>query len=124
MDKCAARWRSTASSEGVRVRKLREARGWSIETLAQKAGVSVKTVGRIERGKTEDPRASTIQRASASRPRGCGGRDPRGPAGRRRRQRPSWIASRRSSTSCSGAYPDQLPARVGRSGPVRATLGT
>ena len=62
MDKVRRAMEDYRQQRGAHVRKLREARGWSIETLAQKAGMSAKTVGRIERGKTEDPRATTFSR--------------------------------------------------------------
>lgn len=35
---------------GVKIKELREARGWTQETLAKKAGVARVTIGRIEIG--------------------------------------------------------------------------
>lgn len=48
-------------SLGKRVAQLRKARGWSAEALAYRAGVSSKTINRIESGGVTDPRRNTIQ---------------------------------------------------------------
>jgi transcriptional regulator with XRE-family HTH domain len=45
---------------GKQVRQLREARHWSIETLAHAAGISAKTVARFELGQVENPQHKTI----------------------------------------------------------------
>lgn len=46
---------------GLRIVQLREARGWSQETLAAEAGVSVKSVSRLENGRL-DARRSTVEK--------------------------------------------------------------
>ena len=51
---------------GERVRALRKARHWSQEDLATHAGVSVKTVSRIETGQVEDPRGPTVSRIATA----------------------------------------------------------
>lgn len=61
--------RATTSLTGKRLRKEREQRSMSVEELAYKAGVSYKTIERIESGESE-PRRSTvavIERAFAER---------------------------------------------------------
>lgn len=40
--------------------RLREERDWSSERLAQEAGVSSKTISRLENAHVEDPRSATI----------------------------------------------------------------
>lgn len=45
----------------MRVRRARQARGWSQRKLAVRAGVPQSTVGRIEAG-IVDPRLSTVER--------------------------------------------------------------
>lgn len=55
---------------GKRVRELREAKGWTLETLAEAAQMNELQVGHIERG-ASDPKLSTIlklARALAVRP--------------------------------------------------------
>lgn len=44
---------------GLRVRELRNARGWTQEQLAERAGMNWLQVGHIERG-SSDPKLSTI----------------------------------------------------------------
>jgi transcriptional regulator with XRE-family HTH domain len=55
---------------GARVRRLREARGWSQQALAQAAGLSITVVALIEQGKREDPKLSTV--AALARALGVG----------------------------------------------------
>lgn len=43
-----------------RIKEAREARKWSREVLAAVSGVSVSTIGRIERGEEMQPRAGSI----------------------------------------------------------------
>jgi transcriptional regulator with XRE-family HTH domain len=47
----------------ARVRALRDQRGWTNETLAYKAGVSVKTVSRLVNGR-HDPRDNTLRKVA------------------------------------------------------------
>ena len=44
---------------GKRVRRLREAKGWTIEQMGEAAGMNELQVGHIERG-ASDPKLSTI----------------------------------------------------------------
>jgi len=44
---------------GKRLRQLREAKGWTLEVLAESAGMNELQVGHIERG-ASDPKLSTI----------------------------------------------------------------
>lgn len=44
---------------GKRLRELREAKGWSLDRLAEEAGMNGLQVGHIERG-ASDPKLSTI----------------------------------------------------------------
>lgn len=56
---------ATTSLTGKRLRKQREDRGMSVEELAYRAGVSYKTIARIESGESQPRRATAtcIQRA-------------------------------------------------------------
>ena len=45
---------------GERVRRFRERKGWTIEGLAQSAGLESKTIGRVERGETQHPKQKTV----------------------------------------------------------------
>jgi transcriptional regulator with XRE-family HTH domain len=51
-----------ASSDevGRRVRRLREARSWSQQTLASRAGLAIRTVANVERG--QDATLETLRR--------------------------------------------------------------
>lgn len=46
---------------GKRLRELREAKGWTLEQVAEPAGMNELQVGHIERGAT-DPKLSTIRK--------------------------------------------------------------
>ena len=46
---------------GKHLRKLREAKGWTLEELGEAAGMNELQVGHIERGAT-DPKLSTIRK--------------------------------------------------------------
>lgn len=46
---------------GTRIRKAREALGLSQLGLADRAGVNIRTLERIESGETEEPRSSTVR---------------------------------------------------------------
>lgn len=46
---------------GKRLHELREAKGWTLEELAEAAGMNELQVGHIERGAT-DPKLSTIRK--------------------------------------------------------------
>jgi len=46
---------------GKRLRELRDAKGWTLETLAEAAAMNELQVGHIERGAT-DPKLSTIRK--------------------------------------------------------------
>jgi transcriptional regulator with XRE-family HTH domain len=48
---------------GKRVRQLREAKGWTLEQLAERAGMNELQVGHIERG-ASDVKLSTIVKLS------------------------------------------------------------
>lgn len=50
---------------GRRVVQLRESKGWGQEDLAHEAGVSVKTVSRIENGRHES-RNNTVERIASA----------------------------------------------------------
>lgn len=50
---------------GLRVKELRQKRGWSQEELAENSGLSLRTVQRIEGGETE-PRGDTLKRLAES----------------------------------------------------------
>jgi transcriptional regulator with XRE-family HTH domain len=43
---------------GQRLKAIREARGWSLGELAERAGVPYETVYRVERGLHQEPRVS------------------------------------------------------------------
>ena len=45
-----------------RIKRLREHRGWSAERLAQEAGLSAKTVSRLENADVDEPRGNTIRK--------------------------------------------------------------
>lgn len=47
---------------GKRIKKLRKARGWSAEQLAEKTGISPATIYRYENGTTEEPKSSMLRR--------------------------------------------------------------
>jgi transcriptional regulator with XRE-family HTH domain len=47
---------------GARLKRLRKRKGLSAERLAHEAGVSSKTVSRLEKGETEDPHDETLQK--------------------------------------------------------------
>jgi XRE family transcriptional regulator, fatty acid utilization regulator len=46
---------------GSRIRRHRHARGWSLATLAEKAGLTTEALGRLERGE-QTPRLDTLFR--------------------------------------------------------------
>ena len=50
---------------GEKIRELREAFGWSQEELARRAGVSTRTVLRVENGQTANPSAQTLAQIAA-----------------------------------------------------------
>lgn len=52
--------RSATDRAGSRIRKAREAIGLSQMGLADRAGVNIRTLERIESGETEEPRPSTV----------------------------------------------------------------
>lgn len=58
---------STVFHEGDLVRKLRTAEGrdWTVEQLAEKAGLNKGTVSKLERGEL-DPRKSTLEKIAAA----------------------------------------------------------
>jgi XRE family transcriptional regulator, regulator of sulfur utilization len=46
---------------GRRVRQLREARGWSQEQLARRAGLGLMAINRIETGQVRQPKRTSVQ---------------------------------------------------------------
>ena len=46
---------------GARIRRHRHAKGWSLATLAEKAGLTTEALGRLERGE-QTPRLDTLFR--------------------------------------------------------------
>jgi DNA-binding XRE family transcriptional regulator len=49
---------------GTLIAELREQRHWSKERFAQEAGISVKTVGRLEKGEVDQPRDGTAEKVA------------------------------------------------------------
>ena len=49
-------------SIGQNIRKIRKLKKWPMEALAEKAGVSMMCVWRVETGRTENPQFETIER--------------------------------------------------------------
>ncbi len=49
----------------LRVRELREKRGWSVRKLAERAGLAFSAVHRLESGKTA-PRLTTLEALAAA----------------------------------------------------------
>jgi transcriptional regulator with XRE-family HTH domain len=47
---------------GRHIRRIREQRGWTLEELAERMGVSANTVRRIERGQSQRPHVHTLSR--------------------------------------------------------------
>lgn len=47
---------------GMKIKKLREKRGWTQELLAEKAGLTRVTVARVEAGMRKNPDLSTRQK--------------------------------------------------------------
>lgn len=45
---------------GANIRRLREARGWSQETLAQRAGLTLNSVSRLESGRHAAPSLGSL----------------------------------------------------------------
>jgi transcriptional regulator with XRE-family HTH domain len=52
---------SDSAAIGRRIRQERERQGWSQLRLAVEAGLIPNTIWRLERGKGEDPRLSTLR---------------------------------------------------------------
>lgn len=59
VDKVLRAMEEHREQRGEYVRGLRKRRGWSAEDLAHAAGVSTKTIYRLEKGKVEDPQGKT-----------------------------------------------------------------
>lgn len=51
---------NVSADTGLRIRQMREARGWTQQELAQKAGVSRPAVTQWESGKTKDPKRGSL----------------------------------------------------------------
>ena len=47
---------------GEKIRKRRQAKGITMQDAASKAGMSIATLGAIERGKVDNPHLSTLDR--------------------------------------------------------------
>jgi len=52
---------STSEIIGNRIRALRSAKGWTLEILAERAGVRFETVSRVERG-VQEPTLGTLDK--------------------------------------------------------------
>ena len=98
---------------GVRLRACREAAGLSQEELALRSGLSLRTIGNLERASTRWPYRDTLQRLAD-------GLDLRGQAraafvaaaGRRRGRVESGAAGEAAGESAAASAPRQLPAAV------------
>lgn len=55
-----------AQQRGKRLVALRKDRDWTSEQLAQEAGLSYKTISRLENGDVEEPRRNTIKKLASA----------------------------------------------------------
>src|SRR5947209_6132768 len=54
------------SSLGRLVKDLRDKKGWTQEELAEKSGLSIRAIQRIEAGETKRPNSDTLQRLATA----------------------------------------------------------
>jgi tetratricopeptide (TPR) repeat protein/transcriptional regulator with XRE-family HTH domain len=112
-----------AAAFGERLRACRESAGLSQEDLAERSGLSIRTIGNLERGRTRWPHPDSVRRlADALRLRGGARGDFLATADRR---------LLRNAIACAAVVPDGHPAGAGGEqivprqlpGPVRQFVG-